>query len=391
MKIALYGPMTVNLAAGLVKLGCDSVTLYLDDRTVALRYAFRDHPLITNRSTCKIGPWASRSAILAPHNAPITRELAKHDFAILSDIGPIFGQASRIPYAFWPAGMDLTITPFSSRAISYAWRSPRSWAKRTLLAHRQAQGIRASAAVWCAPLPFFLGALARLSVHAPPRYLALPVDTRTFHPSGVRHRDSQDSGPLKVFHPSRLLPALRRIDVATGNVKGNETLLSAMQILMSERADVRISLILQGNEDERSRLQSLVARYGVQDAVTWLRPAELGYTWDQMSELYRNQDLTAVDFASGWFGNVALEAAACAKPVMLHLNEDLPHSAQFRPPFSLASSPEQIAAQVMNLRDPELRRARGAEARKWVLEHHAPVVVAERAKELIQHAQRVTQ
>ena len=80
MRIALYGPFMFELAAGLRENRANEVQLFLDEET--LPRSLLDEPLVRDPSFVRIGPWATRRAILRPRGAPITRALAEQQIGI---------------------------------------------------------------------------------------------------------------------------------------------------------------------------------------------------------------------------------------------------------------------------------------------------------------------
>lgn len=188
-------------------------------------------------------------------------------------------------------------------------------------------------------------------------FLPNPVDTETFQP---------------------LSPARDHADVLIGcwltAVKGAPKLLEVCRHLAKERPDIRITAIDSGPyaphfaalpnvtllaRQARSKLPGIFARHGV----------VLG------------------QMRLGSVGMLELEAMACARPVITPFAYN--HVYPDPGPFVLASTPEQVAADVIRLvDDPDLREMIGRASRAWVTRHHQVDAVAERLearlKELVE-------
>jgi glycosyltransferase involved in cell wall biosynthesis len=380
MRIALYGPFMFELAAGLRENPSNNVRLFLDEET--LPRSLLAEPQIHDPGFVRIGPWATRRAILRPRGAPITRALAEFDVALVTELGPIFAQHAETEYFFIPTGWDLTCGPFPIRSRSSRHRGLGDLSA-AVIATRMRSGIRAASGIWGAPFMPFERAVERLGCVLSAD-LPQPIDTSVFTPNVEPEETTGGSGSITIFHPARMMFTPDPFLVETGQWKGNDILLRGFADAIDQGVDTRLVLLDRGGSPDQESARRLIHELGMHDLVEWLSSeTSAGFTWRELADLYRSSDLVVDEFG-GWFGLVALEGASCGKPVINHVAGDvmkLMHPDGH--PFLQAQTAQEVREVITLLTDPDRRAAIGHASRQWVLEHHDRSVVARRCESML--------
>jgi D-inositol-3-phosphate glycosyltransferase len=225
---------------------------------------------------------------------------------------------------------------------------------------RLADRIVASSVVERAHLVWYYGARAdRIAV------IPCGVDTELFRPmSQATARDLLELPPEPLLlHVGRLQP-----------IKGLQTLLDAMTLL---DGDARL-LIVGGDQDEpddghAARLRRRVAALGLAERVRFLGPQ----AQQRLPLLYAAADATVMPSYYESFGMVALEAMACASPVVASRVGGLATTVRDGLTGYLVpeGDPAALAERVRALlADPAERARLGREAVRWAAEHRWPCV-----------------
>ncbi len=382
LRIALFGPFMFEFAAGLRDETGHEVHLFLDAATLPRSLAHE--PLIRDPTFATIGPWATRSAILSPRRAPITRELAAYDVSVVTELGPVFARYSDNEYVFVPTGWDLKGGPFPLRTARTRPRG-RGDFSALLVARRLRSGIRGASAIWAAPFLPFVNASSALGVSLTTT-IPQPIDTTLFSPAPRREISNR---PLTIFHPSRMQFDRRRWTPSSGQWKGNDILLRGFADVIRRGIDARLVLIERESSMDQEEGRRLLEDMGVSDRVIWLNAGTTaGYSWGELVEHYRSAGVVVDEFG-GWFGLVALEGASCGKPVLNYLDsthgdgvvESLYPGGH---PFLQAQSAEEVCNVIMELTDHELRTSIGRASRQWVMDHHERSLVARRCESMLE-------
>jgi glycosyltransferase involved in cell wall biosynthesis len=393
MKIALFGPSLFELAVGLRNIPGNTVAFFVDERSFILGRELRDEPMLNAPNFARVDSWYSPSSFLNPASSRIVQELNEFDAVICSDFGPLFAAYSTAPFVFLPCGGDLTAAPFPLRALSYRLKGLAGPAKmRHLIADpvrslRMRRGIKRATSIWLFSGPFkpWIAAIDRLGLQRPTSAdcLHAAIDTEVFSPSPPTSRSDSS---LTVFHPSRFLISKSSANVETGQWKGNDILLQGIAIAISQGVDARLSLIRHADVVDQATVDSLIEDLGLHDRINWLRAVHpSGFSWRELAAHYRSADIVADDFGSGWFGTVALEGAACGKPVIQPVDEEA--MGVLYPdghPFLRATDPTEVADLLRRLQNERVRNRIGAESRDWAQFHHNPDRVAGRCMEMLQ-------
>ena len=377
LRIALFGPYMFELAVGLRENPDNEVRLFLDGSTIPR--SLQSEPALGDPDFVVIGDWLSRWSILRPARSAIVERLREFDVALVTELGPIFASSSGIPFVFIPTGWDLTCSPFPIRS-----RTTRSRGMGDLsaaaVAYRMRSGIRGAASIWGAPFAPFRTAARRLGcglMHDLPQ----PIDTTLFSPEGPSAGGSSRNGGIVIFHPSRMMMADSRFLVETGQCKRNDLLFTGAALAVASGVDVHIRLLRRASSPDQDLAGRMIEDLGLSDRVEWLDAGTPeGFTWEELATLYRSSDLVVDDFG-GWFGLVALEGAACARPVLnwvdsVVMDEMYPDGH----PFLQASDAEQVANVIAGLAGSDRLVEIGDQSRDWVVRHHGRSVVARHAE-----------
>ena len=380
MRIALYGPFMFQLAVGLRENPANDVRLFLDEDT--LPRSLLDEPLSHDPGFVRIGPWATRRAVMRPRTAPITRLLGEFDVVLVTELGPIFAQHAETQFFFIPTGWDLTCGPFPIRSRSARSRGLGDLSA-AIIAIRLRSGIRAASGIWGAPFMPFARAAERLGCVLSAD-LPQPIDTSVFTPQVESKETTHGFEGITIFHPTRMMFTPDPFLVETGQWKGNDILLRGFADAIDQGADIRLVLIDRRGSPDQESARRLVDELGVQEIVEWRSSGtSAGFTWRELADLYRAADLI-VDQFGGWFGLVALEGASCGKPVLNHVAGDV--MSTMHPdghPFLQVQTADEDCDAIKMLTDPGHRESIGRASRAWVLKHHDRSVVARKCESML--------
>ena len=154
---------------------------------------------------------------------------------------------------------------------------------------------------------------------------------------------------------------------ALSKVYGIDILLKAAAIVLHAHPEVPLKLRIAGKGPDEDALRQLAEDCGIADRVAWL-----GFiSQEQAAKEWANMDLAVICSQSESFGVAALEAQACACPVIV---SDVPGLMETtRPGVTSVVVPRQderaLAAAIYGLYlDGEKRRALGARGRQFVLD-----------------------
>jgi hypothetical protein len=386
VKIGLYGPLLFQLAVGLRDIGQHDVRFLINRSNPSLAGGMRDEPELSDPDFTEVEDWERRSSLLTPDVSALARRLGEFDVALLSDVGAVFGPGSRKPYAFVPSGYDLTALPFPWRSRELRSRGLPD-VSAALLSLLQRRGIAQASTVWASGFRPFREALERLGlpVPSPEDYLPLAFNEGLFRPDFPADSRAGGSERITVFHPSRFLMAETPFLKSIGRYKGNRVLLEGVALARSRGTDVRLTLVERVGGDEASGVRTMIKELGIGEATTWVSgDSQNGLGHVEMVQRYMESDVVADDFGAGWFGGVAIEGAACGRPVMNAVDDDVMHNLYPDHPFLTADSGEEVCMRLESLRDGDYRRQVGEQSARWALEHHGRRNVAERCLRMLE-------
>jgi glycosyltransferase involved in cell wall biosynthesis len=199
-------------------------------------------------------------------------------------------------------------------------------------------------------------------------FIPHPIDEQKYAPGATTLRDKL----LQELGASALLFAPSRHNFP---IKGNDRMLRAFATICRDTTSRPILLLCDwGQECRQSR--ELIAELGIDRRVVWLPPL----CKTKLIDYYRAADVVLDQFVIGTFGTVTPEAMACAKPVLVHFDDELHRWCyESMPPVVRAQTDADIVAKLRELlASTALRQQIGAASRSWVERWHSSRVVAER-------------
>jgi glycosyltransferase involved in cell wall biosynthesis len=208
------------------------------------------------------------------------------------------------------------------------------------------------------------------------RFFPFAVDTGYFRPQDVPRRYC-DAQTLLVFMPSHLDWGVTDHAPGRSFTKGNDRVFRAFARFLAEGADGHLVLLDRG--PDRAAARTMIDALGIGCHVTFA---------PQMtkSELLANlnmADVIADQFDVGAFGTITLEAMACGKPVLVHVDGPCALRSYGEPPPVLnVQSEDEILAALRDALDAGFRHSLGVRARDWVVRHHDADRVAARLMDL---------
>jgi glycosyltransferase involved in cell wall biosynthesis len=165
--------------------------------------------------------------------------------------------------------------------------------------------------------------------------------------------------------------------------KGQDRLLRALTALRQRRADCSVHLIFSGWGNDLQRARDFARANGLAQHVTFL---DAGLSKPLLLEFFRAADFVVDQFIVGMTGTSALEAMACAAPVMMWVNDAVErHWGQ--PPVIQARTAEDIerALEDISLARLDLDEI-GRRQQQWVLSQHDPAKVVRGLREVFSQA-----
>ncbi len=284
----------------------------------------------------------------------LIQHMAQYDWLILCGEGVMWAYFSGKPYTFIPFGGDIAISPYKTETPYDRWVGavlPR--------AVREAR-------VKGANLASAIDDLKKLGVKGEIPYLPFIVDTDRYSPrpetgAGLLPEDVRLRMQGKYVF---LLPS--RQDFYW---KGTDKFLRAFARAVQNGANIFLIVSRWGADVQKT--ETMIAEAGIQANVHYL---EYMMSKPLLIQFYNLVDVVVDQFAFIGYGTAALEAMACAKPVMIGLD-----IASFKrcwpdyqePPVINVDDEEGIYHALRQIASGELDlKHMGEEARRWVVEHH---------------------
>ncbi len=204
------------------------------------------------------------------------------------------------------------------------------------------------------------------------RFFPFAIDTARFalERSPRRYGRAED---VLYFMPSNLDWGETDRRSGRSSTKGNDRFLRAFARHVAGGAPAHLVLLDRG--PDRMRARALVAELGISTRVTFLPEM----TKPDLVRHMQMADVVADQFDIGAFGSTGLEAMACSRPVMIHIDEGCAARCYGdTPPVVNVRDEDEILAAMARLADPGERAEIGTRARRWVVAHHDSAVVARR-------------
>ena len=171
---------------------------------------------------------------------------------------------------------------------------------------------------------------------------------------------------LRYFHPSHLDFRITDPGAHRNSSKGNDRFLRAFVRALKDGLDAECVILDRGSDRQIAR--QMVQASGCAERFIWKeQPAR--------EQLFREMSLADVvvdQFDVGGLGQIAIEAMAIGRPVMIYLHEGCSNIIYAkRPPVISARTEDEIYHQIMTHVDREGLRRVGSAAREWVYANHS--------------------
>lgn len=327
----------------------------------------------------------------------------KYDAIIVSDVGVWLAPFVRnSKFFFWTSGADLTRMPFPS-TFGFLYKGFKAKLKAKYMAFAQRWGMRHIDYLITQPFMPFRYALQKLSVPEEKivdAYFPIIIDLNIFKFDAKFKVSIADDNygkiekfGFKIFHPSRLMIEKNSALYNAGQWKGNEMLLKGLRAFIDKynADDICIVLPNRSHSKDVDLFNSVVKELRLEDNIVWVKgqTAE-GFNKQEMVALYSSSDLVVDEFGVGWFGSVVVEAAACGRPVMCYLDQEVMRQLYPWHPIISENTPEMIAEEIAKLYfDKDYSESKASESRRWAEEFHgqesAGRIYAEQIATLLAH------
>jgi len=365
MKVKIYGgplSLSYNLAKSLRRGGIDA-TLYTDKlpQDVSYRPEWEDDGV----SADWIGEvdLSFRNCVVkGKREKTFIEELRDSDILHMYGEGSIWASFTGVPYVYSSYGYDLDQIPFRKSSL-----------KDRVLAYYLKRSVLKSRCVIVPPHHKEL--LKKLKWNIKISYAPCPIDTDKYKKVKTPLRDelkNKGNYDFIFFSPTR-----HEWTHSHASNKGNDRLINAFA-KFNKLSGKKALLILAEKGDDLEKSKILVKERGMETDVMWIKPQKK----DALIEFYSASDIVFDQFTLGEFGQVLLEAMACAAPTFIYLkgyegfyDED--------PPCVNVSTEDQICEKLMDLTgDPEALKGIGERSREWIVKNHDWRVSVERYKKL---------
>lgn len=325
----------------------------------------------------------------------------KYDAIIVSDVGvwlaPFINNSK---FFFWTTGADITRMPFPS-VFGFLYKGFIAKLKARYMAFIQRLGIRHIDYFITQPFMPFKYALERLNVpneRVINAYFPIIIDQEIFrYDANFREKIAPDNYDkiekyrFKIFHPSRLMIEKNSALHNSGQWKGNEMLVRGLRAFINKYNTDDICIVLPDRSYSKDvdLFNSTVEELNLQKNIVWVKgQTSEGFNKEEMVALYSSADLVVDEFGVGWFGSVVVEAAACGRPVMCHLDQEVMKQLYPWHPILSVNTPEAIAEEIAKIYFDKVYSERMAlESRRWAEEFHgqesAGRIYAEQIKMLL--------
>ncbi|HYM95547.1 MAG TPA: glycosyltransferase [Chitinophagaceae bacterium] len=389
MKVALYGNVCNNfyaIAKCLRENNIADAHLYLNDKIDFQHRPESDDPKLKNNYPDWIhmdSKW-DPFKFLKKFDKRFVRELNKYDIVFLSDFGLVLAPYIKAKTIFYVTGQDLTRLPFPNRLFE-GIPGLKYWFIKKYVSFMQRKGIRSCTKIITQPFAPFTTALKALKVpenHVSKSYYPILMDVQSIKndPNAFEKIDEINREKLQpfkfiIFHPSRIFIKKIPSYIASGHWKGNDNLIKGFGIFLKKYkiADVCLAMPERNVSPDIGIAKQIIGELGIENNIVWLKPpTNEGFPRNELMNYYSISNIVADEFATGWFGSIVIEGAACSKPVFCYVDEEIMKQLYPWHPIISAKEPEKIADEIAKLYfDKNLAKQQGEKSREWALKFHS--------------------
>jgi glycosyltransferase involved in cell wall biosynthesis len=389
IKVALYGNVCNNfyaLAKCLRNNNIADAHLYLNDSSDIQNRPESDDPDLLNNYPDWIHldrRW-DPFLFLKRFDKSFIKELNKYDIVFLSDHGLVLAPYITAKKIFFVTGADLTRIPFSDRYLE-GLKGLKIWLAKKYIPFMQRRGIRSCDKIIAQPFKPYRSALKRLRVSEKllsSSYYPILVDEEKIktNPDAWNKIDPINKEKLRpfkffIFHPSRLFIQKIPSHIETGHWKGNDNLIMAFAIFIKKYnvTDACLAMPERIHSPDIAIAKKMIEDLGITDNVVWLNPPNKeGFPRNDLINFYSISDLITDEFATGWFGSIVIEGAACSKPTFCYVEESVMKKLYPYHPIISEKDPEKLADLIAKFyHDKAYAMEIGETSRKWALEFHS--------------------
>jgi len=274
--------------------------------------------------------------------------LSQFDFLILIGVGPVYGKLAGVPFIAIPLGQDITWLPFQDDVEGRLQKSAYAQARRILVYDWR-----------------YIDSLRTLNLSNRWTYFPFPIDAEKY-----ANRDSRDKNEALDCLRARVsdkfvffMPSAQEFDL-----KGTDKALRAFLKLSHERDDVVLVSPSWGQDHARAR--QIVKESNGENSVIFLpyvvsRPL--------LNKFYRASNVVVDQFVLGSYGFSVLEAMACERAVIGHIdsNRYRPYLRQLPPNLQAHTEHEIYDKMRWAVENPDALMTIARESRKWVTDQHS--------------------
>ena len=286
----------------------------------------------------------------------ITFALSSYDWLIVCGIGVVPAFCSGVPYLYWPHGGDIRILPFQA-ATAY----DRFFAAmlRVALSHATVKGTHDPTMVEC---------FHKVGIQDSVTFLPFIVDVERYAPRPEAGHGLLPDEILERAKGKRLLLLSARQDFYW---KGTDRFIRGFVRAVRDGAPLFLIVSRWGNDVKKT--EAMLREGGVEHHVWYL---EHVVSKPLLVRFYNLADVVVDQFAISAYGTTMLEAMACAKPVMIYLDEANFSRAwpEFRmPPVINVSDETGVYDALKDIGKGHIDLVEmGRHARAWIVERHGP-------------------
>ena len=289
--------------------------------------------------------------------------LSQFDFLVLIGVGPVYGKLAGVPYIAIPLGQDITWLPFQNDVVGRLQKSAYAQARRILVYDWR-----------------HIDSLCTLNLSDRWTFFSFPIDAGKY-----ARRDSMDKDEVFDWLPAGVrdkfvffMPSSQEF-----RLKGTDKALRAFLKLSHERDDV--ALVTPSWGQDTARAKQIVKQGSGEDSVVFLpyvvsRPL--------LIKFYRVSNVVVDQFVLGSYGFSVLEAMACERAVIGHINSNRYRPYLRRLPPNLQAYTEQEIYDKMRwaVENPDGLMTIARESREWVMDQHSPDSVQTLEKAICEEA-----